>query len=97
MPSTSQRTKKPGIGIEYALGGLNYAGRNNYGLHWEISFLCYCESRVVVLCTVLTPVHSTRYPILGCQQQEAEVGGGGGGGSSSSDDGCYCVIVHSVS
>lgn len=26
-----------------------------------------------VLCTVLTPVHSTRYPILGCQQQEAEV------------------------
>lgn len=67
-PSTSQRTKNPRIGIEYALGGLNYAGRNNYGLHWEISF---CVIVSAVLYCVQCSLRCTPQDIQswGCQQR----------------------------
>lgn len=76
--STSQHTKKPRS--ELNMHSADYimleVGGNNYGQHWEISF---CVIVSAVQCCVQCSLHvlSTKYPILGCQQQVAEVGGGG--------------------
>lgn len=98
--------RNPGIGIEYALGGLNYGGRNNYGRRTAKYLFVppplLSPPRATVLCVQCS---------LGCTLQDIQsevvsgeglgrVGWGSAGGRSpgigSAGDCCYCVIVQAA-